>query len=378
MTGSIPTFSVCPAGTEPQNAFNRIIWIQEDHKKMAKRSIIPVFIPHAGCPNGCIFCDQRAITGRISVPSFSDVSSRIASALAQLPPDAPAPELAFYGGSFTALDPSQQLGYLRAAQPFLQSERISSIRVSTRPDAIGDSELSLLASNGVKTIELGAQSMDDEVLRRAMRGHTAMDTEKAARLVRESGFSLVLQMMAGLPGDSFDIVWQSARRIAALRPDAVRIYPVVVLRGTPLFDLWQSGGYAPLSVEDAVPLCAALIDMFWRESIPIIRIGLNPDEALASDVAAGAYHPALGELCYSRWYLDRIRAQLALLAPVEEVCICVHPSRISVAVGQRRRNIDALKQEFPSLRKLAVRPHDRGLDELFILQPDNHQENLFA
>ena len=344
---------------------------------MAKRAIIPVFIPHAGCPNGCVFCNQRAVSGHVSVPSFSEVERLIAESLASQPMGAP-PELAFYGGSFTAIPSESQIGYLRAAQPFLRAGRLSSVRVSTRPDAIDASVLARLSAYGVQTIELGAQSMDDEVLRLARRGHTARDTSTAARLIREAGFSLVLQMMTGLPGDSFDAVWESARRIAALRPDAVRIYPVAVLRGTPLCDMWENGAYTPPTMEETVSVCAALIDLFQRKRIPIIRIGLNPGEALAAETVAGTYHPALGDLCYARWYLNRIRAWLALLPPLTDIDICVHASRISVAVGQHRCNLEALKKEFPSLRRISVRAVDCDRDELSVLPANNHQDTLFA
>lgn len=330
---------------------------------MAKRSILPVFIPHAGCPNDCVFCNQRAISGQCAVPSPSDVAAEITAALSRLNPAEP-PELAFYGGSFTAIPPEAQEGYLAAAQPFLADGRLSSIRVSTRPDAIDPETLRRLKKAGVQTIELGAQSMDDGVLLHSRRGHTAADTVRAAQLVQEAGFALILQMMAGLPGDSTETLLATGRQIASLRPDGVRIYPVVVLRGT-LLEAWMNAGvYAPLSVEDAVAGCAQLIDLFARASVPILRIGLNPSESLSREAVAGAYHPALGERCYARWYLNRLLAGLAPLMPAERAAVYVHPSRLSVAVGQHRVNAAALKSAFPSLKKLSFYPADCGRDEI--------------
>ena len=216
----------------------------------------------------------------------------------------------------------------------------------------------------MQTVELGAQSMDDGVLLRSHRGHTAADTVRAARLVQDAGFALILQMMAGLPGDSTETLLATGRQIASLRPDGVRIYPVVVLRGT-LLEAWMHAGiYTPLSLEDAVADCAQLIDLFARASIPILRIGLNPSESLACEVVAGAYHPALGERCYARWYLNRLMAGLAPLMPAERAAVYVHPSRLSVAAGQHRANAAALKSAFPSLKKLSFYPADCGRDEI--------------
>ena len=222
-----------------------------------------------------------------------------------------------------------------------------------------DMSLSLCGVGAVLT-----QSMDDGVLLRSHRGHTAADTVRAARLVQDAGFALILQMMAGLPGDSTETLLATGRQIASLRPDGVRIYPVVVLRGT-LLEAWMHAGiYTPLSLEDAVADCAQLIDLFARASIPILRIGLNPSESLACEVVAGAYHPALGERCYARWYLNRLMAGLAPLMPAERAAVYVHPSRLSVAAGQHRANAAALKSAFPSLKKLSFYPADCGRDEI--------------
>lgn len=323
---------------------------------MAKNAIIPIFIPHLGCPNDCVFCDQRSISGQVAAPSPADVAEAIETGLARLAARKMRPEVAFYGGSFTAIAPEAQEAYLAATEPFLRAGALDSIRVSTRPDAIDDAVLARLARYGVKTIELGAQSMDDAVLRASRRGHTAADTLRAVRLVKDAGFSLVLQMMVGLPGDSADGAVATAETLAKLNPDGVRIYPTVVLAGTALESLWRCGNYDPLTPDTAAEICARLIAVFSARSIPILRIGLNESELLASKAVAGAYHPALGELCYARWYLHRMRAILAKMPDAAAVAVRVSGSRASVAAGHKRANLRALQAEFPNLHVIRIEP----------------------
>ena len=193
-----------------------------------RRRIIPIFVPHLGCPNQCVFCDQKRISGSL----FPACGDTVRTALAPL--DGQGYELAFYGGSFTAIEPQRQEELLSAVQPYRASGLIASIRVSTRPDAIDADVLRRLRRYGVETIELGAQSMTEEVLRRSGRGHTAADTERAASLIRKAGFQLILQLMTGLPGESRQSALISAQRLAALGPDGVRLYPTVILQNTDL------------------------------------------------------------------------------------------------------------------------------------------------
>ena len=336
---------------------------------MARNAIIPIFIPHLGCPNDCVFCDQRSISGQIAAPSPADIAKTIQTGLARSGPGS-RPEAAFYGGSFTAIPPEAQEAYLAAAEPFLRAGTLASIRVSTRPDAIDASTLDRLTRFGVKTIELGAQSMDDAVLRASRRGHTAADTLRAAKLVKDAGFSLVRQMTVGLPGDGADGAVATAERLAELTPDGVRIYPTVVLAGTALEALWRSGRYEPLTPEAAAELCARLIAVFSARQIPILRIGLNESEQLSSKAVAGAYHPALGELCYARWYLHRMRAILAGMPDAAAVAVRVSGSRASVAAGHKRANLCALQNEFPKLRTIRIEPVLSEPDALEIAQLD--------
>lgn len=310
----------------------------------ARRNIIPIFIPHLGCPHNCVFCDQKRISGSLSPAGPEDVTRAIEAGLALC---AEAPQAAFYGGSFTSIPAPEQEALLGAAQPYLSEGRLHALRVSTRPDAIDAPILARLRRYGVTTIELGAQSMCDRVLLASGRGHTTRDTERAAAMIRDAGFTLVLQMMTGLPGSDDEADVRSAERLIALRPDAVRLYPTVIIKGTPLFELWRAGRYREHTVEDAVRVCARILPAFEKAGIPVIRLGLNPTQALSNaDAAGGAYHPALGELVKSRVLLERARALLqGLETENTDVLLGVHRSCISQLVGQHRCNLQALRQE---------------------------------
>lgn len=317
----------------------------------ARRGIIPVFIPHLGCRHDCVFCNQKRISGALRPASAQDVTREIEAGLSRCRRPA---QLAFYGGSFTAIPVSEQLALLGAAQPYLRSGELESIRLSTRPDAIDIHTLERLRGHGVSVIELGAQSMDDAVLKKSGRGHTSKDTARAAEMVKAAGFSLVLQMMTGLPGSDAERDLESAKRIIALAPDAVRIYPTVIIRDTPLYQLWREGRYAEHTVEDAVSVCARILPLFERAGIPVIRLGLNPtDELSGGSAAGGAYHPALGELVKSRVMLNRVREMLTAttqgrekLASRGELRLLAAPSCLSQLTGQHRCNAEALRREF--------------------------------
>lgn len=319
---------------------------------MAKNSIIPIFIPHAGCPHACVFCNQRSISGHAAPPDAHEIAQTVENALEKIRPGA---ELAFYGGSFTAIPASLQEEYLGAAAPFIKDGSISAIRVSTRPDAVDSEILTRLERFGVKTVELGAQSMDDAVLKKSARGHTAADTRAASRLIKSRGFRLVLQMMVGLPGDTPEKDEQTARQLCALAPDAVRIYPAVVLKGTALCELWKRGEYEPLSVENAARICAGLLRIFDGAAVPVIRLGLNPSEELSGgEAVAGAYHPALGELARSRLFYENAAAALSGEQTAgKSVEITVHTSRVGTMAGHKRGNITLLRERF-SLKNIRI------------------------
>ena len=320
---------------------------------IAKRNIIPVFVPHLGCPNNCVFCNQNRISGQ-SVPATAEtVVEAVTEGLSRIPENSNI-QLAFYGGSFTAIPVEKQNELLNAALPFLREGKLSSLRLSTRPDAIDEDTLERLKHCGVLTIELGAQSMSAEVLRLSGRGHTAEQTEKASRLIKQYGFELILQMMTGLPGDTKERTLETVSKIIALRPDGVRIYPTVVIKETPLCDMWRAGRYKEHTVEEAVDWCAAVLPLLEEAGIPVIRLGLNPTEELSGGAAAaGAYHPAFGELVRSRILLDKARALLSESAHGENAVLCVSTSDVSAMTGQKRENIRTLCGEF-GLKSLKV------------------------
>ncbi len=329
----------------------------------ARAQILPVFVPHLGCMHACVFCNQRRISGAQSPARPEDVKNLTAQSAAFLPQGGKR-QLAFYGGSFTAIPEKEQEALLSAAKEALDRGEIDAIRLSTRPDAIDDTVLARLRRYGVGTVELGAQSMDDGVLRQSGRGHTAADVARASALVRAAGFELVLQMMTGLPGSDDEKDVETARRLIALKPDGVRVYPTVIVRDTPLYDMWRSGAYREHTVEDAVRVCAVLVPLFEAAGIPIIRLGLNPTEELSGGAAvAGAYHPALGELVKSRVLLNKVRALLQTAAPGSRVTITVGKGKTSQMTGQKRENLRRLTEEF-RLAELRVRENPAESGEI--------------
>ena len=328
----------------------------------ARESIIPVFVPHLGCPNDCVFCNQRRISGSVTPATPQDVVEAIERAKTLTGPETRR-QLAFYGGSFTAIPVSEQEALLDAAGPYLESGDIVSLRLSTRPDAIDAATLKRLKAYGVETIELGAQSMSERVLALSGRGHTAQDVEDASAQVKDAGFKLILQMMTGLPGADDESDVGSARRIAALKPDGVRVYPTVIVRDTALYDLWKAGRYKEHTVEDAVRVCAKILPIFEAAHIPVIRLGLNPTEDLSGgDAVGGAYHPALGELVKSRIMREKAEALLEGALPGSEAVLRVNPRLMSQLVGQHGANRTYLTERF-ALKRLRIVP-DKSIDSL--------------
>lgn len=308
-------------------------------------AIIPVFIPHVGCPHDCVFCNQKKIAGTLTAPDGGEVSKIIEAALEYAGENA---QVAFYGGSFTAIPLLQMKEYLAAAKAFMDDGRVSSIRLSTRPDCIDEKRLEILKEYGVKVIELGAQSMCESVLLKSGRGHTKEDTVCAAKLIKKHGFGLVLQMMTHLPGSDDEKDIETANELSALSPDGVRIYPTVVIRDTALEALWREGKYTPATPEAAAELGAEIIDIFKKKKIPIIRFGLNPTDDLSSGEAlCGAYHPALGEMAQSERY------KKACVSEIEKkglsggrIEIRVNSRRVSALVGQKKKNKIYLTEKY--------------------------------
>ncbi|NLO46797.1 MAG: radical SAM protein [Clostridiales bacterium] len=331
-----------------------------------QRHIIPVFVPHLGCPNECVFCNQRRISGSTDQASAETVIKAIAKAKTILPSEAKA-ELAFYGGSFTAIHRDRQEELLRAAFPYYADGFLSGIRISTRPDAINTETLAVLRQYGVKTIELGAQSMNPEVLKRSKRGHSTEDIVNSSKLIKSLGFQLILQMMTGLPGDTAHRARMTAEALADLEPDGVRIYPTVIIKETALQKMWETGMYDEHGVEEAAELCTELFFIFNRRGIPVIRMGLNPTEALTGgDAIAGAYHPAFGELVYTKVFLSKARELLSSQKHGKDIVLGVHQSRVSAMAGHKRSNINILISEF-NLSSLKIRQTETEPDNIQLI-----------
>ena len=307
---------------------------------MSRKGNIAIFVPHLGCPNQCSFCNQRTITHTVSEPDGNFVRDECKKALEINKDKDIECEIAFFGGSFTAIEYDYMTELLQAASEFLDNEKITGIRISTRPDAIDERILTTLKHYGVTAIELGAQSMDENVLKLNRRGHTAEDVFKASEMIKSYGFSLGLQMMTGLYGDSDETIMKTARDFIKIKPDTVRIYPTVVLKHTYLDTLRREGKFIPRSAEDSVDICADLIEMFKKEDIKVIRVGLHAEEWVKNDATGGAYHPAMRELCESRIFLKRIMKILNEQDfPQGNIEIHVNPTNISKVIGQKKSNI---------------------------------------
>lgn len=307
---------------------------------------IPIFVPHKGCPHNCVFCNQKRITGQADSVTPQSAAAAIEAALKTIPRDGTRIETAFFGGSFTAIPKEEQKAFLCAVQPYLKSGAIDGIRLSTRPDCIDEDGLCMLKSYGVTSIELGVQSTDKDVLENSRRGHTYSDVVYAAKLIKSYGFELGLQMMLGLPGDTEEKSVRTARDIVLLAPDTSRIYPTLVIRDSELCDMYERGMYKPLTVEEAVEQSAKIYSLFVQNGITVLRMGLMASEDMCEGkgIAAGPFHPSFGELVFSRLFLDKIRT--AVYGRTEkEIVLHVNPKDLSKAAGNRRRNIEAVKNE---------------------------------
>lgn len=306
-----------------------------------KHRTIPVFVPHMGCPNDCSFCNQRKITGVETSITAKDVDEHIKKALATMDKDAACVEIGFFGGSFTGIERDIQNEFLSVSKKYIDDGRVSSVRLSTRPDYIDEEILQNLKNYGVTTIELGAQSMCDEVLHKNRRGHTSFDTEKASKMIKAYGINLGLQMMTGLYGDDNKTCMESLEKVIALSPDCVRIYPTLVLAGTYLDKLYKDGIYTPQTLSCAVKLCADMKERLDEENIKIIRIGLMASDNINPeyDVVAGPYHPSIGELVASEIYLRKILKELK-----GDAEILVNEKDISAFLGNKKSNIERIKE----------------------------------
>jgi histone acetyltransferase (RNA polymerase elongator complex component) len=327
--------------------------------KKLKRFIIPIFIPHEGCRFRCVFCDQYSVTGMPKSPvTPAEIRDTVQRYLRTSPGWKRERELAFFGGSFTALSEQRQEELLTVGAELIAAGAVDSLRVSTRPDSVDEKVMDRLRRYGVRTVEIGIQSMDDGVLRASRRGHTVSDSIRAAALFSGCGIEWVAQVLPGLPGDTDETMRRTAEEVAELSPDGVRIYPAVVLAGTEMERLYNDGIYAPLSLDHTLELLKDMIDVYERRSIPVLRIGLCPSIELEHRIVAGPYHPALGTLAYEARMLETmIGAVRTDCRTYDTIVIRVHPRDVSRAVGRGRSSIMGLEQSYPG-KRFEVVPDD--------------------
>lgn len=332
-----------------------------------KSYIVPVFVPHQGCPHDCVFCNQRNITGYSNDMSLKDVEVMINTYLDDInkKTNEKYVEIAFYGGSFTGIEYSLQEEYLNIAYKKKKAGLIDGIRLSTRPDYIDENIISLLKKYGVTSVELGVQSLDERVLFNSNRGHTLADIIRASNLIKAAGFNLGLQMMIGLPGDDGIASCISADKIITLKPDFIRIYPTLVIKDTELENLYKKKLYTPLSVDQAVNLTLTVYKKFLAADIKVIRIGLQPTDDLSNgcSLEAGPYHPAFRQLVESTLYRDAIDEYLDDFDYVNDLKLYVPSKEISNAVGLNRSNLNYFEEKY-DLSKISVYSEEIGLNKI--------------
>lgn len=324
--------------------------------------IIPVFIPHEGCPHDCVFCNQRSISGKQGNPVLGEDVCQIVSTWldGRAGKRAGVAQVAFYGGSFTGLPIARQKELLEAVAPFIKYGKVGSIRVSTRPDYIDAPRLALLASHGVRVVELGVQSLDDKVLSLAGRGHPAGKVRTAVEKLREHGFEVGIQLMVGLPGESCSALRRTVRGVVKLAPDFVRIYPVLVVAGSRLADIYREGGYRPLTLQRAVMFTAFMKKQFDGYGIRVVRMGLQPGEELEKALVAGPYHPAFGEMVRSRLMFSTVKK---ILNPLKNA-----NKKVTLTISDRDHSV------FRGINSVNLEQLARlGLLDLFYLETDPHQ-----
>jgi len=324
--------------------------------------IIPVFIPYSGCPHRCIFCNQKKIAGYSEGVGIENIRKTIDTWISNfIPHPSPQPsprsgegevkvQIAFYGGSFTAIPIERQEEILSSVSNYLKDGAVDSIRLSTRPDSISDENLALLKRYGVKTVELGVQSMNNRVLAMSERGHSAEDVRNASRLLKGNGFETGIQIMPGLPGDTLESSLHTVDEVIKLKPDFVRIYPAVVIKDTGLADLYKKGAFKPLTLSNAITACKIMLMKFDINNIPVIRIGLQPTSSLTEKdvILDGPFHPALRQLIESEIAYDMmiysIKGQVAR-GKWQGAIFFISHKELSNFIGQKRANLKRLKSE---------------------------------
>ncbi|HID31235.1 MAG TPA: radical SAM protein [Desulfobacterales bacterium] len=333
--------------------------------KALRPFIIPLFIPHMGCPHRCVFCNQTSITGHEDQRLLPQQMGQTISEFLGFKGGHRGPvEVAFYGGNFLGLSETYRESLLDEAQKFVEKGDVNGIRFSTRPDTISRESLTALGCHAVRVVEVGAQSMDDTVLSASRRGHTAQDTRKSIRLLKDHGLKTGLQIMPGLPGDTLESILETGHRVAELKPDFVRIYPTVVVKKTVLEKWYALGRFKPLSLADAVEFTKRLYLLFRARGICVIRMGLQATGSLLEPgaVVEGPFHPAFGHLVHSAIFFDLAARELEAEKTLSKrIALKVHPRDLPKLRGLRNHNVRRLIQQF-DLEELQVLP-DRAVPE---------------
>ena len=334
-------------------------------RKALRPFIIPLFIPHMGCPHRCVFCNQTSITGHENQRLLpQQIGQTISEFLGFKGRHRGSVEVAFYGGNFLGLSETYRESLLGEAQKFVEKGQVNGIRFSTRPDTVSRESLAALGCHAVRVVEVGAQSMDDSVLSASRRGHTAEDTRKSIRLLKDYGLKIGLQIMPGLPGDTLESILETGHKVAELKPDFVRIYPTVVVKKTVLEKWYATGRFKPLSLADAVELTKRLYLLFRARGICVIRMGLQATESLLEPgaVVDGPFHPAFGHLVHSAIFLDLAAREIEMQKTLSKrIALKVHPHDLPKLKGLKNHNIRRLMHKF-DLEELQVLP-DRAVPE---------------
>ena len=302
---------------------------------------VALFVPDEGCPHRCSFCNQKTISGKTKKLTLEDIDEAVK--IAGETSDGKG-EIAFFGGSFTAIPKDYMISLLERAKLYIDKGLFEGIRISTRPDCIDEEILKILKDYGVTSIELGCQSMSDRVLSLNNRGHDSACVVKSAELIKKHDFEFGVQMMTGLYGDNDETAIETAEKLIALSPDTARIYPTVVLENTRLCELYRKGEYTPQTVEEAADLCSRLLMMFEEKNIRVIRLGLHSGGNVEEGFVSGAYHPAFREICESRIYFRKVLSVIEEEnIPKGNITLTVNKKCVSALVGQKRSNIEKLK-----------------------------------
>lgn len=338
--------------------------------------IIPIFVPHEGCPHNCVFCNQNTITGSQNIVDSEFVRNTVEEYLETIANKNATIEVSFFGGTFTAIDMKKQKELLQVAKEYKNAGKIKNIRLSTRPDYINREILDNLKKFEVDIIELGVQSLDEDVLRMAGRGHSVASVYDASKLIREYGFTLGHQIMPGLPGDNFKRDIDTVKKVIDIKPDICRIYPSLVIKNTPMEEMYRRNEYIPYTLEEAVQICKELYGMFISNNIEVIRVGLQPTEEINTgrEVVAGPFHPAFRELIMGSIYSDIIKENITKDYK-GSVNIEINSKDISKLYADKKRYFNDMLKTHKNL-KFIIKQNDQVFRDYIIIKLEEYEKTI--